>query len=154
MKKGYTLLEVLISISIISIIFVIGYAGFREFARRQALQAAVRNVRGDLRLAQEQAFAGKKPDGCNTLSGFSFEIVEAAFYEISAVCNNGNYLVKEEELPEGVIFEPIPSTNPVLFKVLGLGTNIAAGGRADITFLQEATSNTNTIAVNWTGEIK
>ncbi len=154
MKKGYTLLEVLISLSIISIIFVVGYAGFREFARRQALQAAARDVRGDLRLAQEQAFAGKKPSGCNTLSGFSFEIVDTLSYEVGAVCDNGSYLVREKELPEGIVFEPIPSPNPVLFKVLGLGTNIAADGSVDFILLQEATSNINTISVSWTGEIK
>jgi len=154
MKKGYTLLEILVSLSIIGIIFVVGYAGFRDFARRQALQAGARSVQGDLRLAQEQALAGKKPSGCNTLSSFSFEVVDTASYEVSAVCNNGSYLVKEGQLSEGIVFDPLPSPNPVLFKVIGQGTNIGVGSSANFTLLQEATGTTNTISVNWTGEIK
>ncbi|KKR39915.1 MAG: Pilin assembly protein [Candidatus Woesebacteria bacterium GW2011_GWB1_40_101] len=60
-KRGYTLIELLVAITILGIIFGAGYISFRDFSRRQALTAAVRTVSGDVRLTQEMALSGKKP---------------------------------------------------------------------------------------------
>lgn len=151
--KGYTLLEILVALSITAIVFVVGVAGFRAFSRRQALIAAARSIHGDLRLAQEQALAGKKPSGCVTLTGYSFT-TSSDSYEVRAVCTDGNYLIKSQEVPEGVSLSPLPAVNPIVFKVLGQGTNIPSGSDAVITILQTATNDTRTVTISWTGEVR
>jgi prepilin-type N-terminal cleavage/methylation domain-containing protein len=153
-KFGYTLIEILVALSIVSTIFVIGYLSFREFARRQALLAAGRQIHSALRLAQEQALAGNKPSGCSILVGYAFTAINASTYEVTGVCSNASFLVKTQDLPEGIVFEPLPSPNPVVFKILGQGTNIVSGSRTNFVLLQEATNNQSTVSVNWTGEIK
>ncbi len=151
---AYTLIEVLVALSIISTIFVVGYIAFREFARRQALLGAVRGVHADLRLAQEQAFAGNKPVGCNTLSGYAFTALDSSTYKVEAVCSNNSFLIKTRTLSSGIIFQPMPAVNPVIFKILGQGTNIVSGSRINLILLQEATGNQSILSINWTGEIK
>ena len=44
---GYTLIEILVTLSIVGIIFAAGYANFREYARRQAVVSGARQVQGD-----------------------------------------------------------------------------------------------------------
>ena len=82
---GYTLIEILVSLPIVGLIFGIGYVNFRDFSRRQALAGVARMVKGDLRLAQEQALAGKKPthafcNPSNQLDGFNFRVVSSQSY--------------------------------------------------------------------------
>ena len=153
-KFGYTLIEILVALSISATIFVIGYVAFREFARRQALLGAGRNLHADLRLAQGQALAGQKPDGCTVLVGYAFTVLNVSTYEVTGVCSNSSFSIKTRDMPAGIVFEPLPTPNPIIFKILGEGTNIIAGSRANFVLLQEATGNQSTVSVNWTGEIK
>src|SRR5437762_5518928 len=103
MKKGYTLIEILVGLSIIGILFAVGYLNFRDYARRQAVVAASRALKSDLRLAQEQALAGQKPTGCGTLNGYQLNITSTTAYEIDAVCDVGNVIaVKNITTPTGI----------------------------------------------------
>src|SRR4030067_2920560 len=92
---GYTLIEIMVALSIISIMFGIGYVAYREFSRRQSLSSAIRLIIGDLQLAQTQAITGTKPrdvvcDSPNVLSGYNFEIIEEPdSYKVEAVCTGG-----------------------------------------------------------------
>lgn len=156
-KKGYTFIEVLVGITIITLIFAFGYAGFREFARRQTLSSAVRDLKGELRLAQEQALAGKKPDhaNCNTpnlLSGFYFRVTSATTYTIEALCSGGTVEIKEKEITTPLTIST-PTPNPILFKVLGQGTNIASGD-ATITLTFPEAERSADITISVTGEIQ
>lgn len=155
-NKGYTLIEILVALTIVGLIFSIGYVNFRDFSRRQALAGTARAVMGDLRLAQEQALAGKKPDvvACNPpnkLNGFNFRVTGTSSYQLEANCSGGNSLTKAVTLPTGVSIST-PSPNPITFKVLGQGTNLSAN--ATITLTQSGTSNTRVVTVSPGGEIK
>jgi len=154
---GYTLIEILIGIVILSILFGIGFAGFRDFSRRQSLEVLARKVKGDLALIREKAISGEKPieavcsSPTNTLSGYSFSVINNKTYTISAICSGGNILVKQVEIPENLtISTPLP--NPILFMVLSKGTNVSA--ETDIVVSQEESGMTFTITVTQTGEIK
>jgi prepilin-type N-terminal cleavage/methylation domain-containing protein len=156
MKKywGYTLVEVLVSLTIIGLLFGFGFASFRDFSRRQALEGASRSLKGELRLLQSKASAGEKPAGCGAsiLSTYSF-VVSASSYNIIANCSGGvNVTVKTGSLDTGITMAS--TQNTISFKVLGQGTNILSGGSAVITLSQAGTSNTSLITVTAGGEIK
>jgi type II secretory pathway pseudopilin PulG len=202
------LIELLIGLTIISLLLGVGYANYREFARNQTLLGASRQIKGGLRLAQELALAGNKPSpACDgrDLDGYGFRIdKENASYEIEAVCPTdlawdlayvctshgtncglvtsclwGCYLpptsgtkaacdndclsgsaaiaglstvvVQKGNLPKGILIDSA-AFNPIVFKVLGEGTNLEAD--AQITVIQEGTGNIQTITVTPGGEIK
>jgi len=154
-KCGYTLIELLVAITILGIIFGAGYISFRDFSRRQALTAAVRTVSGDVRLTQEMALSGKKPAGCITLNGYKFKIAPDS-YDIVAACNfpEVEYDVKVGvPLPIGVTMAAQPSSS-IYFKVLGQGTNILEGSPEVVTLTQVNSGQTQTVTVTSGGEIK
>jgi len=155
-EKGYTLLEILVALTIVGIIFSIGYVGFRSFSQRQEMQSVARNIRGDLRLAQGQALAGKKPPGVNcdspaTLDGFNFSVDSATTYSINAVCSGGLIETKSVSMPSGITITP-GAVNPIVFKIIGNGTNIT--GQVVINITQTGTTNTASITVTEGGEIQ
>lgn len=166
-KKGYTLIEILVGISIIGILFAAGYVSFRDFSRRQALLGSAKLLQADFRLAQQMALAGTKPDelGCqsNSLDGIRFNITDASpdpsYYVIRAVCgavsDSSNPIIKTVYLPSGIVpnlsqFSP----NPLLFKVLGQGTNIPEGTDSVIVLTQEGINVQPTITISSSGDIK
>jgi prepilin-type N-terminal cleavage/methylation domain-containing protein len=165
-SSGYTLIEILVALSIIGLIFGVGYVNFRDFSRRQALSSTARSIKGDLRLAQEEALTGKKPsDAANkcvnpsaaiqpTLSGYGFKIINSHTYAIEAVCSGGNVEVKRVTLPSDMSITSASAEQIlfILFKVLGQGTNIAT--TTTIYIVQQGTGSTATITVSKSGEIK
>jgi len=164
-RNGYTLIEILAAMSIAALIFAIGYVNFRDFSRRQALAGYARNLKGDLRLAQQEALTGKKPtdalDKCvddtdvtrPTLSGYNFRVVSTSIYTIEAVCSGGTIEIKRVVLGTDMTLGA-PNPNPILFKILGQGTNITTASPASITLTQTGTANVATIIVTASGEIK
>lgn len=155
--KGYTLIEVLVSLTIVGLIFSFGFANFRDFSRRQHLTSVGRSLQADLRLIQEKAFSGVKPDdlkciGSNTLESYSFDLTSDAGYDLVAVCSGGNVIVKSQILPSDVSLTA--TIEPISFKVLGHGTNLAQGSQAEIILTQEETANTLSVIVTSGGEVK
>lgn len=159
LAHAYTLIEILVSLTIIGILFGFGYVNFRDFSRRQALAGAVKQVQGDLRLAQQMGLSGQKPNDAkcnspNTLGGYNFRFISANEYEIRASCSGGapSDPTKDVILPSDISVSM--AVNPILFKVLGQGTNIDSGSDVLLTFTQAGTTNTSTVTVTSAGEIK
>ncbi len=157
-SRGYTLLEILVALSIIGLIFTFGFASFRDFSRRQLLATTKRSLDGNVRIALQKALSGEKPsdpncDDPNTLTGYNFRVDSATQYSIEAVCTGGLVETRSVELPSEITIS-IPSPNPVLFKVLGQGTNIPALGTVVLTLTQSTTGSTQTVSIHTSGEIK
>lgn len=137
-KKGYTLIELLVGISIVSIIFGIGFAGYRDFSRRQALTGVSKQFKADLRLIQQLALTGQKPTGvsCDTLNSYTFSRTSASTYNLIANCVSSLGVVsspiyKTVNLGTDITYT---STNPTFrFKVLGQGTNLTANNVITLT---------------------
>lgn len=150
LKEGYTLIELLVGITIISIVFTIGYAGFREFSRRQALSGVVKSIKADLRLAQQLASSGQKPNEdqgtCAQLNGYTLLFLTDS-YTLTANCEV-NRLIKTVTLPAG-----ITETNnlSVKYKILGQGTNLTAD--LNLILTHTATGNTFTMVIGKGGDI-
>jgi len=156
-ERAYTLIEILVVLTVIGILFGAGFVGYRDFSRRQALAGAVKLVNGDLRVAQQNALSGTKPTGAacggtQTLSGYYFRVVSTTRYQIQAFCSGGSITTNDINMPPNITIST-PSPNPILFKVLGMGTNIPAGG-ASITLTQGFTGQTQVILIGSGGDIK
>ena len=159
-QSGYTLIEILVGLTIIGLLFGFGYVSFRDFSRRQALTGTAKTIQGDLRLAQEFALAGQKPDDSlcdspNTLDTYGFNVYSASQYKIEAYCTGGvlGIVYKEVNLSPDISLST-PSINPIKFKVLGTGTNIPAGQVITITLTQSGTNTQASVVVGSGGEIK
>jgi prepilin-type N-terminal cleavage/methylation domain-containing protein len=153
-NDGYTLIEILVSLTIIGLIFSFGYVSFRDFSRRQVVAGVAKTIQGDLRLTQSNAMTGQKPSGCaTTLDTFSFRVVSSTSYTIEANCGGAAIAVKDVTLPTGIAIST-PTPNPLKFKILGQGTNIPQDGSAVIILTQTTTNNTATVTVTSGGEIK
>lgn len=157
-NSGYTLIELLVGLSIIGLIFSFGFVNFRDFSRRQALDSASRDVRGQLRFTQERALSGQKPDdaSCNSpnrLQGYNFSIVTNSNYVVEALCSGGSVQIRDIALVENITIS-IPSTNPILFKVIGQGNNIPIGTSVVITITQIESGDTRDITISASGEIQ
>jgi len=133
MSQGYTIIELVIVVVISSLLLSVGYAQYRDFANRQEVQVARRQIDADLRHAQADALAGRKPAGCNgTLEGYAFEIIVAVGfpspeYETYALCSDpaGVKLdVKTVSVLSILDLSPVPSVNPIIFRPFTYGTNL------------------------------
>lgn len=153
--KGYTLIEILVSLVIIGILFGVGFITFRDFSRRQVLTSVARQIKGDLKLAQEYALSGQKPMDDNTcvrLVGYRIKFSSTS-YGVYRVCSGGEDPVEGKDnisITSGVTMVASPTS--ITFKVLGQGTDL----ENDLTIIltQEATGDTATINVSPSGKIE
>lgn len=157
-EKGFTLVELLVSIGIISIIIAIGSFGYRDFARRQNVAATAKQVVGDLRLAQQYALSGHKPSGCTgTLERFEFTRVNNNSYSISVKCSTASAGVKSSNLPQDVTissFSPTISNDTIGFlPVTGWTTLTPGGSDVLLTVGGTGTSFAQKIRIKPTGDI-
>lgn len=120
-KSGFTLVELLVTFSVITLLFTIGFASYQEFNRRQIVSQAGKELKENLRLAQSKASSGEKPTGCTgTLNGWQVVFQDTSSYQIQAVCpNTVNF--KTVPYPPGVAKTAGPPK--VFFKVLSRGVD-------------------------------
>lgn len=152
--KGYTLIELLVVITISTIIFGVGIAGYREFSRRQALTGVLKQVKADLRLAQQLALTGQKPEGqiCNSLDGYTFTRTSGSVYTLTANCINpsANYVIKTINMPTNITISGSP-VNTVKFKILGQGTSLSAS--LTFTIANTTAGTSGTVIVGTGGDV-
>lgn len=145
---GFTLIEILVGLTITALIFGGGYATYRDFVRREALNSAYDELATNLNLAKQRALSGEKPAGCTaTLSGYEVRFAQDQ-YSVVAVCGSTRTTVKDVRLPEGVTV----SGQTILYKVLGTGTNL--GEETTITLEQSGTGETRETTVTVEGTIR
>lgn len=111
---GYTLIEVLVTVSIIAILTGSSLVGYNRFQGRQGLKSAGEQLVSDLRLTQQKALSGEKPsswcvdsDPVNPpdiyLSVWRLEFISLTTYEIKVVCSDGSIVSdKTVTLPNSV----------------------------------------------------
>jgi prepilin-type N-terminal cleavage/methylation domain-containing protein len=149
--KGFTIIELLITISVLALLLTIGLVYYQDFNRRQIINQAAKDLKSNLRLAQSRALAGEKPQGwCGgegeTLAGYRLEFISEIDYQISAVCSNADIkLTKIVQLPDSVVG---PSGAGVLFRVL------AQGAEAGTDFLLQGFGQERRVTVEVSGNIK
>lgn len=140
-------MELLIAISLSSLLFGGGIISYQRFNQRQIVKNAGLAVKNNLRLAQNKALSGEKPVGfaCTVLEGYEVTF-SASSMDTHAKCSNGNSPSVIVVLARDVSFAPLPS--PIFFKVLGEGTT----GQSTITLT--GFSKAYQLVVSSTGEIR
>lgn len=155
-NRGYTLIELLIVLFIMAVLLGTAVMSYRDFNRRQVVTSSARQIRADLRLAQSEALAGRKPAACDsptrTLNSYSFRRTSNNSYAIEATCGNPDqtFPVRTANLGGGVT---IDNFNTIFFKTIGDGTFLPTGSSVLITVHATGTSYTETVTVRASGDI-
>src|SRR3990167_10252495 len=93
-RGGYTLVEIMIGMTILSFLFIGGYTAYREFVRRQILTTATDDLKVNLNSARQKALGAERPDpaGGECLGdflGYSF-IFNGTSYTTSPDCDDSD----------------------------------------------------------------
>lgn len=165
MKKGFTIIELLVAISIFIIVTSLVVANFRRGARSDELKIAVAGLASTLQRAQTMALAGEAISGIVPLGGYGIYITlgEPNQYIIFADNNNDkNYNANEnEELAGGIFFLPsgvvINQLNPgpfvnIVFKppkpTIYINNGETSPNSATITLKDLVSNQTKSVIVN------
>lgn len=155
-KTGFTLIEILVVLAIGALVFIGGYAGYRDFTRRQILEGSSEETKSNLALARQRALSGEKPSGCTEdLSGYRVSMTFSdpsgnSSYTISAMCTQSGISTGTTNLPVGITLSAPQSQ--FLFKSIGQGTDLSSD--LIITLTQGSTGAQSTITVTSGGAIK
>jgi Tfp pilus assembly protein FimT len=157
--SAYTLIELLVAVTIGVIVFTVGIAGYREFSRRQNLTGVAKNLTSDLRTIQQLALTGQKPADvtCDRLIGYTFNRIDSSSYSLLANCDNtrvtgslSNIEIKTVNFSEEINLSA--TRNTILFKVLGNGTDLTVDNV--ITLSNNVSGDTVSITIGTGGDIK
>lgn len=123
-KSGFTLLELLISVTIMMLLVGMGVASFITFNERQQLVGAAKELQEFFRSAQTRSRTGDVPVGCGTFSGYNIQMaIDNPSVQMYAVCSNGNVLRSEKTLTGGA--RPTVAINMTFLSLKG-GVNNAS----------------------------
>lgn len=129
-QGGFTLVELLVTISIMTILFGIGISRYLDFNQSRRVKEAAQTLRADLRYARDRALAGEKVPGCTTLIGW-YVVIYPHSYVFGCRCANGDYPSKTISMPGEVTLAATPITSFV-FRPLGLGADFGTATQAVI----------------------
>lgn len=144
---GFTLVELLIVISITAIVTTVGIASYIDFNRAQIVNQAAKKIVQDLRMAQSLATNNQKTPGClGTINNYTFTR-SGLSYSISINCEGPAYT--ETVKTGSVAGVGLSGFTAAKFKVLRQG--VVMTGRSNLTV--SGFGKTKTISVDPAGAI-
>lgn len=159
MKKGLTLIEVLVSVGVMLVLLTAAGSGLRKANSRQSLDQVTENVRQAFLQAKSYAQAGKKDcAGCGgtaacevtdlPLDGWRVT-VNPSNYWVEGVCGGSIFLAKQYNL-SGYTMAANPGS--VTFRPIGLGTDLT--GPMDVAVYKAAgPTEVESFRIETTGEV-
>lgn len=93
-NDGFSLIELLIVISLFAVLTSGAVINYRAFYQRQQVLQSVKNLQDAMRFAQKKARVGEKPAGCQTLNGYAVTgTTGGTTITLVADCTNQDYAV-------------------------------------------------------------
>lgn len=148
-QKGFTLIELMVVLSITAVLGTFGIAGFVNYNKSQVLQTSANEVVTMLSLARSRAQSQIKPSGCiGDLSGYSVKISIPKTHTLYVRCSIGPEIKIDQQdklLPANLTFN---SGNSFFFPIKTGG--VQAPGQIIIS---DSGGKTKTITVNSLGGV-
>jgi prepilin-type N-terminal cleavage/methylation domain-containing protein len=134
-QKGFTMMELLVSVSIIALLMGIFITNYRGGSRQLELSLAAQKLASDIRLAQNKCLGSAEYNGAVPEGGWGIyfdKSVNNKRYLIFADLNNNKlYDVGEATVDYGGMIEDLPAN----ISVDNLKFNVSNTTRLDITFV-------------------
>lgn len=126
-KKSFTIIEILISLIIISIFSIFSLSSYRRFSEEKKLETTTDHIIATIELAKKKAMSGDTKDFKNCPLGNSFGYATVISYNIlklllccDQLCEN-NYLISKYLLPANIV---VNSTEDILTKFMMVSGNV------------------------------
>lgn len=118
-KRSFTLIEILISITIVILFSGITLAYYNNFTEDQKLKSESKRLISVLALARKSASAGvSDPANCSIFDGYKV-VFKTSYYELQRCCNSSACVyVHSYNFPENIT---VKTEGDVLFQPLSLG---------------------------------
>ena len=114
-SSGFTLIELIVVISVAAVISVIGIAAFVSYNQTQSLNTTAADIANMFSVAKSRAASGVKPTTgpcfTQTLDGYRISITIPRTYKLDAVCPSGISNILTSILPSTislVLMRPFP----------------------------------------------
>ena len=125
-NKGFTMIELIIAMSIISILSVIGIAAFAGRGKIAELDSAAGSVASYLQLARSRAISQVKPQDAlicsDVLRGYKVILNQSNdSYELDVICGGTAGKIAEEVLPTNLSFDSDTTSTSFFFPILTHG---------------------------------
>ena len=124
-SKGFTLLEIMVALTLAMLLTGGVIAGYTQFTNNQKIKQTANTLKNNLRFVQSKARIGEKPPvvTCASLLGYRVTFTATSYsYVIECSPGASGATATEIELPASVTFSPVP--DPLLFRVLDHGVDI------------------------------
>jgi prepilin-type N-terminal cleavage/methylation domain-containing protein len=148
-NAGFTLIEVLITVTIMLLLVGGGIAAFVTFNERQVVINAARELQGGVRAAQQRAQSATKPDSnCDKLESYAIRAPQSppVVVDIVAECDTGDTILSSFTLGSSIAL-----TEPLDMSFLVLRGGVV--NPSEVTLRSITTNHSYTFEVTTGGEI-
>lgn len=167
-RKGFTLLELIIVISIVAIISTGGTAAFIQYSRSQTLEIAKNEVVSLLNAARSKSQSQVIPSGCtsNSIQGYqvrfdrNIQNPSLTDFNLEAVCNLSGggiqtFPVSAKTLPSNISFSAGSAGLPVSFVFAVIKSTVSSNpaGVSAVTLTNSYNNVSKTIQILSNGSI-
>lgn len=139
-NKGFTLIELMVVFSLMSLISGIGFVSFSSYNQKQIINQAAQDIKLIFDNAKFNALSSvKESTSCSngTLVGYKIVVCSKASclgpatdaYEIDVMCSDVDSLLYSKKLPQNVIIDATSTCGVVKYNTL---SNFVEGGPCDI----------------------
>lgn len=113
LKKSFTIVELIVVLSIIAIFLGLGMANYQNYQQETLLKQESKNFVENFELTKKKAFSSELYDlNCINFNGYRLVInPDNKSYDIFFGCNNSYSKIQTFNLPENIVFQSIPVSN-------------------------------------------
>lgn len=151
-RSGFSLIELMVVFSIITIVSGIGFVSFKSYSDRQIISSNAQDIKLAVETAKFNAVSAVKQSGCvssDALRGYNFNLNPASkTYSISILCGINEYVVKAKKVSSQVAISSGSTCSKIEFESL---TGQISG--ANCTIILSGYNQTVTLMVDSLGSV-